>query len=171
MDVHDESGSFVEGLLVVGEVGLVGRSDLPQGDAAGGHDLRQPKRSADLDQLSAGDDRLAALGQPLFVNASVQASATDGTWTYAQDREWHEAGDGKAADGDALGQPTAEHLYDRAVDPGENVNLISREPEQADRMRTLLRDHLAAGGTGIAEADVWIDPAIADRLRAMGYLR
>jgi arylsulfatase A-like enzyme len=126
-----------------------------------------------LTEPGPAEDRasFAALGKPLFVNASVEASATDGTWTYAQDREGLEAGDGKAADGDASGQPTAEHLFDRAVDPGENVNLISREPEQADRMRALLRDHLAADGTGIVEADVWIDPAIADRLRAMGYLR
>jgi arylsulfatase A-like enzyme/tetratricopeptide (TPR) repeat protein len=126
-----------------------------------------------LTEAGPVEDRasFAALGQPLFVNASVQASATDGTWTYAQDRQWLEAGERKAADGDASGQPTAEHLFDRAVDPGENVNLISREPEQADRMRALLRDHLAAAGTGIVEADVWIDPAIADRLRAMGYLR
>jgi len=113
----------------------------------------------------------AALEQPLFVDASVQTSATDGAWTYAQDREWSKTDDAKANDGDAPGAPTAEFLFDRAVDPGENVNLISREPEQANRMRTLLRDHLEVRDRGIVETDVRIDPTIADRLRAMGYLQ
>jgi arylsulfatase A-like enzyme len=125
-----------------------------------------------LTKTDPPDDRtsFAALGQRLFVNASVQVSVTDGAWTYAQDREWSDADEAKPNEGDAPGALTAEFLFDRAVDPGENVNLISREPEQADRMRALLRDHLAIPHRGIVEADVRIDPTIADRLRAMGYL-
>jgi hypothetical protein len=38
-------------------------------------------------------------------------------------------------------------------------------------MRALLDAHLAEGGDGVAESGVRIDPSIAERLRAMGYLR
>jgi hypothetical protein len=65
----------------------------------------------------------------------------------------------------------AEYLFDRRVDPGENVNLIEREASMAARMRTLLDAHLAEGGAGVVEKGVRVDPGIADRLRAMGYLR
>ena len=41
------------------------------------------------------DNKLAALGQPLFANASVQVSVTDGAWTYALDREWAKVVDAK----------------------------------------------------------------------------
>jgi hypothetical protein len=57
------------------------------------------------------------------------------------------------------------------VDPGENVNLIAREAEEAERLRALLNAYLAAGDAGVVEEGVRIDPGIAGRLRAMGYLR
>jgi hypothetical protein len=38
-------------------------------------------------------------------------------------------------------------------------------------MRALLRAHLAEGGDGVVERGLRIDPGVADRLRAMGYLR
>jgi hypothetical protein len=38
--------------------------------------------------------------------------------------------------------PIAEFLFDRSVDPGENVNLLSREPEQAERMRRAMDAYL-----------------------------
>jgi leucyl aminopeptidase (aminopeptidase T) len=67
--------------------------------------------------------------------------------------------------------PGAEFLFDRSVDPGENVNLVAREPAAAARLRGLLDRHLAETGAGVVEKDVRIDPGIADRLRAMGYLQ
>jgi hypothetical protein len=51
------------------------------------------------------------------------------------------------------------------------VNLLQREPAEAERMRALLDAHLLNGGKGVVEKGVRIDPDIADRLRAMGYLR
>jgi arylsulfatase A-like enzyme len=98
----------------------------------------------------------AALGQPLFPDASVQRSVNDGHWTYARNVELDDA----------------EFLFDRSVDPGEQVNLIELEPAQAERMRARLDGHLASGAAeGVLEQDVRIDPAIAERLRAMGYLQ
>jgi hypothetical protein len=95
-------------------------------------------------------------------------AVTDGAWTYARNREWSEVHEAKGTEGDGSGTPIIEFLFDRAVDPGENVNLVVREPEQANRMRALLREHLAVRDRGIVEADVRIDPTIADRLRANG---
>jgi arylsulfatase A-like enzyme len=108
----------------------------------------------------AGQDRVsfAGLGDPLFPDASIQVSMTDGSWTYARNLE---------PDKDPV-----ELLFDRGVDPGENVNLLSLEPEQAERMRKAMDAYLeAAPAEGVLESDVRIDPNIADRLRAMGYLQ
>ena len=111
----------------------------------------------------------AALGVPLFPDASVQTAISDGAWTYA--RNAIAAEDDETAYEDRAVAPGAEYLFDRRVDPGENVNLIEREPSMAARMRTLLDAHLAEGGAGVVEKGVRVDPGIADRLRAMGYLR
>jgi arylsulfatase A-like enzyme len=111
----------------------------------------------------------AALGVPLFRNASVQTAISDGAWTYA--RNAVAAEDGETANEGRAAAPGAEYLFDRQVDPGENENLIERETSMAARMRTLLDAHLAEGDAGIVEPSVRIDPGIANRLRAMGYLR
>jgi arylsulfatase A-like enzyme len=111
----------------------------------------------------------AGLGIPLFPDASVQASATDGAWTYARNAAPTE-GDETSYESHAVA-PGAEFLFDRRVDPGENVNLVLREPSEATRMRAMLEEHVAADSGGVVEKGVRIDPGIADRLRAMGYLR
>jgi arylsulfatase A-like enzyme len=111
----------------------------------------------------------AGLGVPLFPDASVQTAVSDGSWTYARNATAPED-DPEAYEGKAVA-PGAELLYDRRVDPGENVNLMGREAAEAERMRALLRAHLAEQGDGVVERGVRIDPGIADRLRAMGYLR
>ena len=111
----------------------------------------------------------AALCVPLFSDASVQASVTDGAWTFARNAKAPD-GDEKAYEARAVA-PGAEYLFDRRVDPGENVNLVARESEEAERMRRLLDGQEARGGAGVVERGVRIDPGIADRLRAMGYLR
>jgi arylsulfatase A-like enzyme len=108
----------------------------------------------------ADGDRVAyaALGRPLYPDASIQASVSDGRWTYARNLP--------------SDQHPGEFLFDLSVDPGENVNLIEREPEQARKMRQLTDDQLKAGPLpGILLHDVRIDPSIAERLRAMGYLQ
>jgi arylsulfatase A-like enzyme len=111
----------------------------------------------------------AGLGVPLFPDASVQAAVTDGAWTYARNASAVEGAD--AAEEARAVAPGAEFLFDRSVDPGENVNLVAREPAQTERMRELLERHLAQEGAGIVERGVRIDPGIAERLRAMGYLQ
>jgi arylsulfatase A-like enzyme len=111
----------------------------------------------------------AALGVPLFPDASVQRSVSDGSWTYARNATAPED-DPDAYEGKAVA-PGAEFLFDRRVDPGENANLMTREPGEAERMRAMLDAHLAKRDAGVVEKGVRIDPGIAERLRAMGYLR
>jgi len=111
----------------------------------------------------------AALGVPLFPDASIQSAVSDGTWTYARNATPAED-DPEAYEGKAVA-PGAEFLFDRSVDPVENVNLIAREAAEAARMRALLDAHQSEEGAGVVEKGVRIDPGIADRLRAMGYLR
>ena len=50
---------------------------------------------------------------------------------------------------------------------------MTREVAEATRMSALLDAHLAerSGAGGVVEKGVRIDPKIAERLRAMGYLR
>ena len=98
----------------------------------------------------------AALGQPLFADARVQRAFSDGRWTYA--RNFGEE------------EEPAELLFDRRVDPGENVNLVSMEPRVAERLRARLDAHLAQAGEGLRRTGVHIEPGIAERLRALGYL-
>ncbi len=100
----------------------------------------------------------AALGLPLYKDASVQLSLSDGEWTYARN---------VAPDPDR-----SEFLFDRRVDPRENVNLIARESSSAARMRERLDRHLAREpAADVRREDVRIDPEIERRLRAMGYLQ
>jgi arylsulfatase A-like enzyme len=109
---------------------------------------------------AADDDRpnFAALGTPLYMDASVQLSVNDGAWTYARNVE---------PDPDR-----SEFLYDRSVDPREDVNLIQRERTAAQRMRALLDAHLASEhAEDVLREDIRIDPEIERRLRAMGYLQ
>jgi arylsulfatase A-like enzyme len=108
-----------------------------------------------------GADRpsFAALGATLYPDAVVEASLADGGWSYAL----RVAPDPRAGEA---------QLFDRQVDPGENVDLARREPGEAARMRAELDAHLAVPPRAGARAqDVHIDPSIAERLRAMGYLR
>jgi len=124
-----------------------GRSLLPlvTGEAAGS-------------EAESGRPSYAGLGTPLYPDASIQLSVTDGAWTYARNLE-------------ADPHP-GEFLFDRALDPAENANLIEREPAQAARMRELLDRYLEAKPEeSVLQTDVRIDPGIAERLRAMGYLQ
>ena len=101
----------------------------------------------------------AALGTPLYPDAAEQASVSDGGWSYAR----RVAPDPRAGE---------EQLFDLAVDPGENVDLAAREPDAAAQLRARLDAHLATPPrAGARVQGVHIDPSIAERLRAMGYLR
>ena len=63
VDLHQRAGMLADGGGIIRGAGLVGRADLAQRRAAGGHDLRHAKAAANLDQLAARDDDLAAGGQ------------------------------------------------------------------------------------------------------------
>lgn len=74
----------------------------------------------------------AALGVPLFPDASVQSALTTGSWTHARNAPRDD--EDRAAYESRAAAPGAELLFDRGVDPGENVNLREREPAEAARM-------------------------------------
>jgi hypothetical protein len=63
MDLEQERGGRPDRALVVGALGLVGGADLAQDRARQRQDLRDAERAADLDQLAARHDHLAAGGQ------------------------------------------------------------------------------------------------------------
>jgi arylsulfatase A-like enzyme len=110
---------------------------------------------------AAAPDRpsFSALGAPLFPDAAVQAALALRDWSYAR----RLPPDPRAGE---------EWLFDLAIDPGEHVDLTRRETAQAGRLRALLDAHLAAPPVPDARVrDVHIDPEIAERLRAMGYLQ
>jgi arylsulfatase A-like enzyme len=119
----------------------------------------------------AGGDRpsFAALPAHIMRTSKLQAAVNDGSWTLVRDLA--EARDGvegaEANSEDASG----EHLFDLEWDPAEDANLVEFEPEEALRMRALLDAHLAVPPrAGVNRENVRIDPAIAERLRAVGYL-
>ncbi|BDH56220.1 hypothetical protein MTP03_11590 [Tsukamurella sp. PLM1] len=56
-------GLGADRLGVVAGVGAVRRADLAQPGARGGDEVRQPESRADLDELAAADDHLAARGE------------------------------------------------------------------------------------------------------------
>ncbi len=96
----------------------------------------------------------ASLGALLYPDARLQESLTDGAWSYVRDlapggREW---------------------LFDRQVDPDENVDLSALEPERTAALRArLAADFGRAPAPGAVRPEVRVDPALAERLRALGY--
>jgi arylsulfatase A-like enzyme/Flp pilus assembly protein TadD len=59
-------------------------------------------------------------------------------------------------------------LYNVEDDPAETLNLAAERPEELDRLRASL-DRLAPGGDPLARR-TQVDPEMARRLRALGYL-
>ena len=112
----------------------------------------------------------AALGFPLFQDASVQQAANSGDWTFARNLSGPE--DDPTAYLNRAVRPGEELLFDRTIDPGENVNLVKREATQAEAMRSEIEAHWEAEvDVDAKESGVRIDPGIAEKLRAMGYLQ
>lgn len=99
----------------------------------------------------------ADLGDPILRNVPArQVSVNDGAWSLARN----------------LDDEGQEYLFERALDPMEDANLIDLEPAQAERLRGLLDAHLAVKAReGTRVEDVSIDPDIAEALRAVGYLQ
>ena len=96
----------------------------------------------------------ASLGTQLYPDARLQESLTDGAWSFARDlapggREW---------------------LFDRRIDPDENVDLSALEPDRTAALRAQLDAGFGrAPAAGAVRPEVRIDPALAERLRALGY--
>jgi len=98
----------------------------------------------------------AALGAPILVGAVEQVSVNDGSWSLARN----------------LDEEGREFLFERALDPQEDANLVDLEPAAAQRMRAVLDAHLSVRARSDTRAtNVRIDPKIAERLRAVGYLQ
>lgn len=76
-------------------------------------------------------------------DAERQVSSFDGRWIFARDLPKPGAKDRDSA------HPT-EFLFDRNVDPGENVNLLEIEPEVARAERARLDAYLTSAGDGLA---------------------
>ncbi len=96
----------------------------------------------------------ASLGALLYADARRQESLSDGAWSFVRDlapggREW---------------------LFDQRVDPDENVDLSALEPSRTAELRARLDAGIGrAPAAGAVRPEVRIDPALAERLRALGY--
>jgi arylsulfatase A-like enzyme len=104
-----------------------------------------------------GDDRpsYASLRAHIIRSSKLQVAVNDGRWTLVRDLE---AG--------------TEQLFDLSVDPQEDANLIDLEPERAAQMRRVLDAYEQTDArAGVNREQVRIDPSIAERLRAVGYLQ
>ena len=111
-----------------------------------------------LTQAEGAPDRpgFASLPAKVMKDSKLQVSVNDGRWSMARD----------------LDEKGGESLFDLAVDPREDANVVDLEPEVAQRMRDLLDAHHAVEARpGASAQDIRIDPGIAERLRAVGYLQ
>lgn len=109
----------------------------------------------DSPTVQADRPAYAGLGAPILHGVTEQNSLNDGDWLYARN----------------VGEGGVELLFDRTLDANEDVNLIELEPAAARRQRARLESHLAGGARpDVRTTDVRIDPGIAERLRAVGYL-
>lgn len=113
-----------------------------------------------LSTLVAGPERedprpaYASLAARLYTESKLQESVNDGQWKLIR----------------SVDDVGGEFLFDRDVDPGEHVNLIDLEPQAATRMRALLDTHIEQQPlTETVERGVRIHPALAEKLRALGY--
>ena len=98
----------------------------------------------------------AALKGKIMLASRLQIALNDGGWTIVRDLE----GDG------------GEFVFDGSIDPFEDANLVELERDRAAALRQRLDDHEGQGARpGVSRSEVWIDPAIARRLRAVGYLQ
>jgi arylsulfatase A-like enzyme len=98
----------------------------------------------------------ASLKAHIVRSSKLQIAVNDGSWTLVRNLE----GDQE------------ERLFDLAVDPREDANLTDLEPDRAEPMRQMLDAHEQVGArAGVKRKEVRIDPAIAERLRAVGYLQ
>jgi len=113
--------------------------------------LRKSERRLARDRTS-----FASLPALLFRDAILQESVSRGGWSLVRD----------------IQDPEREQLFDLTIDPDEEVDLIEIEPDAAQPVRSLLDTYEQRTPlSGVVTPGVHIDPQIADRLRALGYLQ
>jgi hypothetical protein len=61
-------------------------------------------------------------------------------------------------------------LYDLVADPGETINLAASQPDLADILQERLHSVVGDGPAGSPDRQPRGLDAVADRLRALGYL-
>jgi arylsulfatase A-like enzyme len=107
-------------------------------------------------QEAADRPSFASLPSNIMKTARLQVALNDGSWSLVRD----------------LDDEGKEYLFDLEIDLREDANLVDLEPEVAARMRRQLDAHEAVEPRdGASQQGVRIDPAIAERLRAVGYLQ
>jgi arylsulfatase A-like enzyme/tetratricopeptide (TPR) repeat protein len=115
-----------------------------------------PLMNAEPGEATRDRTSYASLPALLFRDATLQESVSTANWSFGRD----------------LDDSRREHLYDLRVDPDEEVNLVEIEPDAADRLRDLLDAYQERTPLpGVVRSDIRIDPQIADKLRALGYLQ
>ena len=67
-------------------------------------------------------------------------------------------------------RPRGTALFDREVDPGENVPLDDSRPDELAAMRAILDDHENRPRRAAAEATVPLSPDTVEAMKALGYL-
>jgi arylsulfatase A-like enzyme len=98
----------------------------------------------------------ATLGSRIMRGADEQVAINDGAYSLVR----------------TLGDEGFDSLHDQALDPREDANLVELETAEAARLGALLDAHLALPpAEGTPARNVHIDPAIANRLKALGYLQ
>jgi len=109
------------------------------------------------DHRSARDHiSFASLPALLFRDAVLQESVSKDGWSLVRD----------------IQDSKREQLFDLRVDPDEEVDLIEIEPAAASSMRPLLDAYeQREPAAGVVKSNVRVDPQIANRLRALGYLQ
>jgi arylsulfatase A-like enzyme len=107
-------------------------------------------------QVARDHTTYASLPALLFRDAVLQESVGNGSWSFVRDIDGSQR----------------ERLFDLRVDPDEEVDLIEIEPQAADPMRSLLDAYQQREPvSGLVRSGIRIDPQIADKLRALGYLQ
>ena len=90
------------------------------------------------------------------MDAVLQDSVNDGGWSFSRD----------------LGEAARERLFDGRVDPDENVDLVDVEAQDAERLRAMLDAYQRRSPRpDTVRSEIRIDPGIAEKLRALGYLQ
>jgi arylsulfatase A-like enzyme len=124
-------------------------------------------------------ERRPQLAELLIARRNVLRSVQLGDWKYVAAWRWLDPGRRHAGQKtqvargrDLSASPLHEALFHLPSDPGEKHNRLADAPERAQELRKILRERLVAmpgAARSAAPEDFEVDPAEAERLRALGY--